>query len=81
MRHGGDAPAQARGSARLDAASLGKALCRFGAGAAGAGRVRAGTEIIVPPQTIRTKVDLMNFAMDDRRVAMANITTAADSSL
>ena len=67
-----------RGLGRLCTTSLGQVL---GGISAGAGRVGAGTEIIMPPQTIRTKVDLMNLAMNDRRVPMANITTAADPSV
>ena len=30
--------------------------------------------------TIRTKVDLMNLAVNDRQIAVANVAAAADAS-
>jgi hypothetical protein len=63
----------------LGAACLGHIL-GLGGGPAGAGHIRAGTEIIVLPQTVRTHVDLVNLAMDHRQIPVANVATATDPS-
>ena len=49
---------------KLGATRLGYILGRLRSGPAGAGCVSAGAEIIVLAQTIRTKVDLVDLAMD-----------------
>jgi len=71
--------AQLRNWEGLGAARLGQILASLGGSPASAWHVTAGPGIIVLAQTFRTKMDLVNFAMDHGQVAVTDIATAANA--